>query len=177
MVTVSRPFQGDTPMSAAIKRLSEAPIPQRRFTPTLSPVWESVILRCLERNPAERFANADEVSRALAGEDSTLSSAIHARKAAAGRDRAVSTGLGGRIRGIGVSVLLVVLLIAGALYYHSRQNNRLTDKDMIVLADFSNSTGDPIFDDTLKTAFSISLRQSPFLNVLSTAKSRKPCNR
>ena len=42
----------------------------------------------------------------------------------------------------------------------------LTEKDTIVLADFANSTGDPVFDDTLKTALNVSLRQSPFLNVL-----------
>ena len=43
----------------------------------------------------------------------------------------------------------------------------LTDKDTIVIADFANSTGDPVFDDTLKTALAVSLNQSPFLNVLS----------
>jgi hypothetical protein len=43
----------------------------------------------------------------------------------------------------------------------------LTDKDTIVLADFANSTGDAVFDDTLKTALGVSLGQSPFLNVLS----------
>ena len=47
---------------------------------------------------------------------------------------------------------------------------RLTDKDTIVLTDFANSTGDAIFDDTLKTALNVSLRQSPFLNVLSDGK-------
>jgi hypothetical protein len=46
----------------------------------------------------------------------------------------------------------------------------LTDKDTIVLADFANSTGDPVFDDTLKTALSVSLNQSPFLNVFSDNK-------
>ncbi|MFZ0792202.1 MAG: hypothetical protein WAM65_00445, partial [Candidatus Korobacteraceae bacterium] len=56
---------------------------------------------------------------------------------------------------------------AGAFYFRSRQGHRLTEKDSIVLADFSNSTGDAIFDDTLKTALTVSLRQSPFLNVLS----------
>jgi tetratricopeptide (TPR) repeat protein len=65
-----------------------------------------------------------------------------------------------------VPALLVVALIAGALYYRSHQSQRLTEKDTIVLADFTNSTGDVIFDDTLKTALNISLRQSPFLNVL-----------
>ncbi len=46
----------------------------------------------------------------------------------------------------------------------------LTEKDTIVLADFANSTGDAVFDDTLKTALSVSLNQSPFLNVLPENK-------
>jgi DNA-binding winged helix-turn-helix (wHTH) protein len=71
---------------------------------------------------------------------------------------------------VAVPVLLLALLVAGGLYYRSRQRERLTEKDTIVLADFANSTGDAVFDDTLKTALTISLRQSPFLNVLSDGK-------
>jgi len=68
---------------------------------------------------------------------------------------------------IAVPVLLVALLLAGGLYNRShQQSKRLTDKDTLVLADFANSTGDAIFDDTLKTALTVSLGQSPFLNVL-----------
>jgi eukaryotic-like serine/threonine-protein kinase len=79
-----------------------------------------------------------------------------------------------RLWKIAVPVLLVVLLLAGGLYYRShQQSNRLTDKDTIVLADFANSTGDPVFDDTLKTALNVSLRQSPFLNVLSDSEVAK----
>ena len=70
--------------------------------------------------------------------------------------------------------LLVVFLVAGGLYYRShQQSKRLTEKDTIVLADFANSTGDAVFDDTLKTALSVSLRQSPFLNVLSDSEVAK----
>ncbi|SPF48151.1 Serine/threonine protein kinase with TPR repeats (fragment) [Candidatus Sulfotelmatobacter kueseliae] len=69
---------------------------------------------------------------------------------------------------IAIPVLLVALLIAGGLYYRSHQQRmRLTDKDTIVLSDFDNKTGDAIFDDTLKTALNVSLRQSPFLSALS----------
>jgi tetratricopeptide (TPR) repeat protein/class 3 adenylate cyclase len=60
---------------------------------------------------------------------------------------------------------LAALAIGGFLY--PRRVNALTDKDTVVLTDVSNSTGDSIFDDTLKTALNVSLRQSPFLNVLS----------
>ena len=69
------------------------------------------------------------------------------------------------------AVVLVAVTIAGAFYYRSRQTtHRLAEKDTIVLADFGNSTGDAIFDDTLKTALHVSLRQSPFLNVLSDSE-------
>ena len=69
------------------------------------------------------------------------------------------------------AVVLVVVVIAGVFYFRSHQAaHRLTDKDTIVLADFSNSTGDAVFDDTLKTALSVGLNQSPFLNVLSDNK-------
>jgi hypothetical protein len=63
--------------------------------------------------------------------------------------------------------------IAGAAWlYYARhaQANRLTEKDTIVLGDFTNTTGDPVFDDTLKTALTVSLNQSPFLNVLPDSK-------
>jgi len=69
------------------------------------------------------------------------------------------------------AVVLVAAVIAGAFYLRSRQiAHRLTDKDTIVLADFANSTGDTVFDDTLKTALSVALNQSPFLNVLPENK-------
>ncbi len=72
------------------------------------------------------------------------------------------------------AVTVAVVAIAGALYFRSRlTTNRLTEKDTIVITDFSNSTGDAIFDDTLKTALNLSLRQSPFLNVLSDSEVAK----
>ncbi len=79
---------------------------------------------------------------------------------------------GGRARLAG-AVAVIALLVAGGLYYRSRRPKPLTDKDTIVLADFANSTGDAVFDDTLKTALNVSLRQSPFLNVLSDSEVAK----
>jgi serine/threonine protein kinase len=65
MVTGEYPFDGNTPISIAMKRLSEPPIPLRRFAPELSARWEAVILRCLERDPTKRFSRAQEISAAL----------------------------------------------------------------------------------------------------------------
>jgi DNA-binding winged helix-turn-helix (wHTH) protein/tetratricopeptide (TPR) repeat protein len=67
-------------------------------------------------------------------------------------------------------ILLVAVSFLGVAFYLYRahqQKKRLTQNDTVVLADFANSTGDPVFDDTLKTALRITLRQSPFLNLVS----------
>ena len=74
-----------------------------------------------------------------------------------------------RVR-LAVAFLLLLALLAGALYWRPRKASALTEKDTIVLADFENTTGDPVFDDTLKQGLVIQLEQSPFLNVLSDRK-------
>jgi tetratricopeptide (TPR) repeat protein len=66
--------------------------------------------------------------------------------------------------------LLAAGLIAGAAYYRSRSATRLTEKDTIVLSDFTNTTGDAVFDGALKQALVVDLEQSPFVNILSDKK-------
>ena len=69
------------------------------------------------------------------------------------------------------ALVLVAVVIAGAFYFRSGQTTRrLTDKDTIVLADFTNTTGEPVFDVSLKQALATQLEQSPFLNILSEQK-------
>jgi serine/threonine protein kinase/tetratricopeptide (TPR) repeat protein len=65
------------------------------------------------------------------------------------------------------SVVVLVALIVGGLYYRSHRTKPLTDKDTAVLADFTNTTGDSVFDGTLRQGLSSQLEQSPFLNLLS----------
>ena len=71
------------------------------------------------------------------------------------------------------AVVVVAALVAGGLYFRSRHAAPLTEKDTIVLADFTNTTGDAVFDDTLKQALAVDLGQSPFLNILSEDKVRQ----
>ena len=69
MVAGQRPFEGDTPFAVALQRLQRPPVSPRVLVPDLDPRWEATILRCLERDPADRFSSAAEVMRALAGEE------------------------------------------------------------------------------------------------------------
>src|SRR6266581_2476002 len=74
-----------------------------------------------------------------------------------------------RIRKIAVTVAVLMLAagIAGGLLWRARQARHLTEKDTIVLGDFANSTGDAVFDGTLREGLSVQLHQSPFLSLLS----------
>lgn len=68
MVTGTLPFQGESALAIAARRLSEPPIPPRSVAPDLDPVWEATILRCLEREPEDRFPSVTDVAHALSGE-------------------------------------------------------------------------------------------------------------
>jgi tetratricopeptide (TPR) repeat protein len=71
--------------------------------------------------------------------------------------------------------VLVVLaaLIGGGLYFRSRTASKLTEKDSVLLADFVNTTGDAVFDGTLKQALAVQLEQSPYLNILPESRIRE----
>ena len=70
-----------------------------------------------------------------------------------------------------VAIATLTTITLFTVYRH--KSIALGEADSVVVADFANSTGDPVFDDTLKTALNVSLRQSPFLNVLSDSEVAK----
>jgi eukaryotic-like serine/threonine-protein kinase len=167
-LTFERPTIGAT--FGAI--LHEDVLPPSHWNPELSPQLEQIIARALEKNRELRYQHASELRTELqrlkrdteSGKISTASSRGDSRPRLSGRAK-----LGSYIAGM----VLLALLVATGLYYLSHQSKPLTEKDSIVLADFSNSTGDAVFDDTLKTALNVSLRQSPFLNVLPDSEVAK----
>jgi eukaryotic-like serine/threonine-protein kinase len=104
------------------------------------------------------------------------SSLAHVSSPSSGARKVAEVPVSGRKRWkvLVSSAMLVAISIAGAFYYHTRLTTQgLTERDTIVLADFANSTGDAVFDDALKAALTISLQQSPFLNVLSDSQVAK----
>jgi serine/threonine protein kinase/Tfp pilus assembly protein PilF len=110
---------------------------QRRRIPSRK--LERIVNRCVEEDPALRWQSAVELERGLAGVTST---GIHVK-----------------------SVLIAAtatLSLSAAAYFYFHSVPKLTEKDTIVLADFDNKTGDPVFDDTLRQGLAVELQQSPF---------------
>ncbi|MGC1452947.1 MAG: protein kinase [Candidatus Sulfotelmatobacter sp.] len=72
-----------------------------------------------------------------------------------------------------VAAGVLVVLIGLGVYLRSRPSSRLTEKDSVLLADFVNTTGDPVFDGTLKQALAVQLEQSPYLNIVPESRIRE----
>jgi len=170
MASARMAFGGNTAAISHEAILNRQPAPLSRVNPDLPLELERIIAKALEKARELRYQSAAEMRTDLQrlkrdtepGRTATAPAGAEmprARKAASVRWAAVSGG----------AVMVIGLAIGGWLFY-ARKAQALTEKDTIVLADFTNTTGDPEFDDTLKTALTVSLRQSPFLNVLGDEK-------
>jgi len=170
MATGRLPFERDTDGATYGAILHVHAESAGQLNAQVPPALDEIIAKALEKDRSLRYQHASEIRADLQRLKRDSESGIVAARTSglAARTAPVRERKFPKTAAAGFAVLLVACLIGGGLYYHShRRSQTLTEKDTIVLADFSNSTGDSIFDDTLKTALSVSLRQSPFLNVLS----------
>jgi serine/threonine protein kinase/tetratricopeptide (TPR) repeat protein len=174
MATGKLPFPGNTSAIMFGAILHKAPTPPGQLNSEAPAELDRIITKALEKDRKLRYQSGADLRSDLA----RLKRASESGYLSATSSGTVATPEGPAARvaklwKIGVPVLTVAALIGGGLYYRLHQTKRLTEKDTIVLADFANSTGDAVFDDTLKTALNVSLRQSPFLNVLSDSEVAK----
>jgi len=162
MATGRMAFPGNTLAIVLDGILNRAPAPPRRLRPDLPPELERIIVKALEKDSSLRYQTAAEIQTDLRRlkRDSEM-----ARQPVTAKDQAWSDA--GKVwRGIIPATAALVALAAGSYFYFHR-TRKLTDKDTIVLADFANSTGDSVFDGTLRQGLSIQLEQSPFLSIIS----------
>jgi len=113
-------------------------------------------------------------ARASSAQTSAAQASASPAAVAASGSRISAAGGPSRILKIAIPVVVVIVaLVAGLFYFRSRSGRTLTGQDTIVIADFANTTGDPVFDGTLKQALAVDLEQSPFLRVLTGARVRQ----
>jgi tetratricopeptide (TPR) repeat protein len=172
MATGKQTFSGTSSAEIFEAILNRTPVAPVRLNPAVPSKLEDVISKALEKDKNLRYQSAAEMRTDLqrlkrdtdTGRVSTTSGVKPAEAPAAGRKL-------WKVLVPAIAIVVVGLAVGSWLYLARRaQAHMLTEKDTIVLADFANTTGDAVFDDTLKTALSVSLNQSPFLNVLSDNK-------
>ena len=167
MATGQLPFRGESAGVIFKAILDGAPTSAVRLNPDVPAELERIINKALEKDKNLRYQSAAEIRADL----QRLKRDTESTRLQAATSTAVSVGKQGGIPWkVVVPAALVVAALAAVGYFYLHRTPKLTDKDTIVVGDFTNTTGDPIFDDTLKTGLSVSLRQSPFLNLLSDSE-------
>ena len=173
MATGKMPFPHDSLGEICGAILHKEPVPPSEVNPQVLRGLEAVILRALEKDRNLRYQHASDMRAELQRLKRDRDSGQGAVALASVTEVPPSPSAAKKKRWpllAGAAALLIVAIVGAGLYYRSRQSKPLTDRDTIVVGDFDNKTGDAVFDDTLKTALAVSLRQSPFLNVLSDNK-------
>jgi eukaryotic-like serine/threonine-protein kinase len=170
MATGHLAFPGNTAAIVHDAILNRAPVPVARLNPEVPPKLEEVIAKALEKDQSLRYSNAADIRTELQRlkRDTESGRFVATGEVAAGGAEARGVAAKRWKSVLAASVLLTGLVAAGYFYIH--RVPKLTEKDTIVLTDFDNKTGDPVFDDTLRQALTVNLEQSPFLNILSDRK-------
>jgi hypothetical protein len=157
MVTGSRPFDGATSPIVFDALLNKEPLPARQRNPEVPDELERILGELLEKDRELRYPSATELRRDLERLRTDLLPA--------------NTGGGrrGSLLKYGATAAATLMLAAGGFFLWQQRSEAklLTDKDTIVLADFTNTTGESVFDGALRQGMASGLEQSPFLSLVS----------
>jgi serine/threonine protein kinase/Flp pilus assembly protein TadD len=165
MTTGTLPFPGRNPIAIFEELLTRNPPPPSSVNPAVPAEFDRIVAKALEKDRDVRYQTAadlrSDLKRLKRASDSHSVPAMPpavAPRAEPGR----------RFSWVWIAgAALVAIIVGGAFVYSNANRTRaFAERDSVVLADFANSTGEPVFDDTLKEALDVQLRQSPFLSVL-----------
>jgi eukaryotic-like serine/threonine-protein kinase len=168
MGTGKTPFPGASTAEVFAALLRENPPPVSTVNPAMPKKLDPIVAKLLAKDPAQRYATAEQLQEALDGLDPQSGPAM------------VATDAGSKSSWATIALVVLLALIAGGLAWWkfrpgvARPAGESTagtaasaTKDSIILADFINHTGDPVFDTTLNQALQIDLEQSPVINIVS----------
>jgi eukaryotic-like serine/threonine-protein kinase len=168
MATGQQPFRGESATAIFDCILNRGPTPAVRLNPDLPAELERVIDKCLEKDRDLRYQHASEIGADL----KRLK-----RDSDSGRMATGAKPVAIKLWKTLVPVTVAILAVSASVYFYFHRalygDPKLTDKDIIVLADFTNTTGDPVFDGTLRQGLAVQLEQSPFLSLLSERRIQK----
>ncbi len=164
-------YQHASEMRAELQRLKRDTESGRRIVAEEPPEAEAAVSSPSSSSPASQrpSRSADAVSRSSPAARTAISAPHEpAEMGSAAQPRAAVPTWA-----VVAGALFLAAIIAGGFYWRSHSTETLTEKDSILLADFVNTTGDPVFDGTLKQALAVQLEQSPYLNIVPDQTIRK----
>ena len=161
MATGALPFRGESHGLVFDAILNRAPAPPLRLNPDLPAELERIIIKCLEKDRTLRYQHASEIRTDLR----RLKRDTDSARVTTTAKPEIATRSAKRWNVIAPAAA-AVLALAAAGYFYLHRVPKLTDKDTIILADFVNKTGDPVFDETLRQGLTVQLEQSPFLSLV-----------
>jgi serine/threonine protein kinase/tetratricopeptide (TPR) repeat protein len=164
MATGKLPFRGETSAAIFDAILHRTPVPPLRLNPDIPQRLDDTISKALEKDRKLRYQSAAEIRtdlQRLRRDSDSGRVTSHERQPAR---KSVQWGIAA------ATTFVIVVLAASGWLFFSRRAHVLTDKDTIVLADFTNATNDPVFDGALRQGLSVQLEQSPFLSIISDQK-------
>jgi tetratricopeptide (TPR) repeat protein/predicted Ser/Thr protein kinase len=167
MSTGVLPFRGESTGVIFEAILNRAPVPPAQLNPDAAPELERIINKCLEKDRNLRYQHASEIRTDL----QRMKRDTESERVTASAKPGAAAGIAKRWKAIvPAAAAIPALFVAGYFYFYGAPRvsaAKLTDKDTIVLADFINTTGDSVFDGTLRQGLSVQLEQSPFLSIIS----------
>jgi len=201
-VTGHKAFKGEDRIDSLNKIIRAPVAPISDLNPDVPSDLQKIVRRCLEKDPEERYQSIKDVAmelkelrRTLVDKPGIPSSGLSTAGSENTRPYSEAASLRSGTRGslttrpssaeyfvteikhhprVATIIGLAVLMLAatGAYFVFFRRAAPLTDKDTILIADFANNTGDPVFDGTLRQALAAQLGQSPFLNIFGDQRVR-----
>ncbi len=163
MATGRMAFPGNSAAVIHDGILNRAPVPVARLKPELPHKFEEIADKALEKDRKLRYQSAADIRTDL----QRLKRETESARLSIAAQPEGGTGIGRNWRLVAFVSVALAALIGGGYYYYFRPTAKLSDKDTIVLGDFANSTGDAVFDGTLREGLSVELQQSPFLSLVS----------
>src|SRR5690348_2421656 len=181
MTTGRMPFDGCGAGEILSAVLRDDPLPPSRLNPNISPTVDAVIRKALEKDSSLRYQHASEMradlqrlKRDAESGYAAASTVAPARDLTADRPHGSQTHPSQKklrpMIAIGTALALTALVVLGFHYRRAYRSPVLAGNSTILVADFTNNTGDRAFDDTLRIALTVALSESPSLNVLPDDK-------
>jgi eukaryotic-like serine/threonine-protein kinase len=168
MVTGSRPFADDIVHAEAAKRLKQLAPSARLAVPGLDPAWDASIARCLECEPENRFQSAREIVEKIFPANASAPRSARPKDQPKRAQSGAPVYVGQWKWGFAIAILLslVALFALGLRYYSRRAPIRFVERDWILVTDFTNQTGERVFDRVVRDLTVQSLSQSTYVNVV-----------